>query len=106
MGKLSELKATQDLVKYLLTTEPRTRNSDDFLYIRVCEIRGGEAVKRPFWDALLNRKQYGIPPFESVRRSRQKLQRAFPELAGSKDVEAQRKVNEEAFREYARGIVG
>lgn len=106
MGKLSELKATQDLVKYLLTTEPRTRNSDDLLYIRVCEIRGGEAVKRPFWDVLLNRKQYSIPPFETVRRNRQKLQAAFPELAGSKEVEAQRKVNEEAFLEYARGIVG
>lgn len=105
MGKLAELKATKELVKYILTRDPRTRNSDDLLYLRVCEIKGGEVVKRPFWDVLLNRKNYGIPPFETVRRNRQKLQRAYPELAGSEEVEAQRKVNEEAFLEFARGIV-
>ncbi len=105
MGKLTELKTTQDLVKHILTTEPRTRNSDDLLYIRVCEIKGGEAVNLPLWRVLLNRKEYGIPPFESVRRSGQKVRAAYPELAGSDEVEAQRKVNEEAFREFARGNV-
>ena len=48
-------------------------------------------------------KDYGFPGFETVRRSRQKLQATFPELAGDADVEGMRRVNEETFRDYARG---
>lgn len=105
MSKEKELKNTTAIVKYLLTNNPQTRNSDDYLYFKVCERIAPECVGQKFWYVLLNRKQYGLPAFESVRRSRQKLQETYPELAGNGDVEGYRALQEEVFREYAKGSV-
>lgn len=44
-----------------------------------------------------------FPPFESVRRTRQKVQEKYPDLAASEEVEAGRELNETAYREFARG---
>lgn len=49
-------------------------------------------------------KEYNMPAFETVRRTRQKIQHDNPELSGCDDVEAKRMVNEEMFRDYARGF--
>ena len=42
---------------------------------------------------------------ETVRRTRQKIQAAHPELAGIENVEAMRELREETFRNYARGHI-
>ena len=108
MNKSRELSTTTDLVRELLTNEPQTRNSDNYLYLRVLQTvgkqRGVDINNMPVLRFLLHSKQYGLPPFESVRRSRQKLQEHNPELASNSNVEAQREVNEEIFREYARSV--
>ena len=105
MGKISELKTTSELVQIILEQNPYARNSDDFLYLQVCERINNISVNLPFRQVLMRRKEFGFPAFESVRRSRQKLQAMHPELAGNADVEAQRMMNEEIFREYARNMV-
>ena len=105
MGKATELKTTTTLVKTVLTHFPETRNSDDLLYIKVCECVNPIAVNMTFKDMFLKRKEWGVPPFESVRRSRQKVQSQNPELSGITSVEGHRKLNEEIFREYARSNV-
>lgn len=105
MGKATELKNTTDIVKHLLINEPATRNSDDLLYLKVCESINIVAVNVPFKEMLLKRREWGIPPFESVRRSRQKIQEKYPELSGNTSVEGHRKLNEEVFKEYARSSV-
>jgi hypothetical protein len=51
------------------------------------------------------RKDFGFPCFETVRRARQKLQATYPELKACEEVEAVRSENEEAVRDYARGVV-
>jgi hypothetical protein len=102
MGKATELKTTTALVKDILEHEPEARNSDDYLYLKVCQRINGICLNLPFHQIMLNRSKYGFPIYESVRRSRQKLQARFPELAGDADVEAQRELNEAVFREYAR----
>lgn len=105
MSKSKELKNTTAIVKHLLTNNPQTRNSDDYLYFKVCETIAPESISQKFWYVLLNRKQYGLPAFESVRRTRQKLQETYPELAGNGEVEGYRALQEEVFRDYARGGV-
>ena len=105
MDKATELMNTTDIVKIILTKYQDTRNSDDLLYVYVCEYIDGAPTDLPFWKFMQERKEYGYPPFESVRRSRQKLQATFPELAGSKVVEAKRAENEKIYREYARGAL-
>ena len=103
MNKAKELKTTTNLVREILEHDPAARNNDDYLYYEVCRRINDDSVKLPFWKVILNRKTYNLPAFESVRRSRQKMQEKHPELAGDSTVEAYRVMNEEVFREYARG---
>lgn len=105
MGKSKELKTTTKLVKEALTNFPATRNSDDILYVKVCETINPISVNLTFKDMLLKRKEWGLPAFESVRRTRQKVQAENPELGANSTVEGYRVLNEEAYREYARSNV-
>lgn len=105
MSKAKELKTTSEIVQLILEQNPYARNSDDYLYLKVCERINNISINLPFKQVLSKRKEYGLPAFESARRARQKLQAKNPELAGDADVEAQRMMNEEIFREYARNMV-
>lgn len=102
MGKGEELKNTTRLVKYLLETEPKTRDSDNYLYVRVVNKIYPQAVTMPFINVMNNLDGLGLPCFETVRRSRAKIQAKHPELKGSPVVQDFRTANEEIFREYAR----
>ena len=109
MSKSKELRTTTELVKQILEAQPRARSSDNFLYYWVCYIvgkRNGIDIDRMSMPKFfLHLSEYGFPAFETVRRTRQKLQATYPELAGDSTVEGQRKLNEEVFRDYARGGV-
>ena len=102
-----ELKTTADLVKEILKASTKARNSDNYLLYAVYATYGkrhGIDIDHMSVPAFfLNLKEYGFPSPETVRRTRQKIQAAYPELAGSDDVEAMRTVREEEFRNYARG---
>ena len=106
MNKTAELKNTTALVRAILEQDMRARNSDSFLYFRLIGILGKEKGFDmnfiPVTVFLLNMAEWGFPPFESVRRARQKLQAEFPELSANKKVAEERADNEEAFREFAR----
>lgn len=100
---MKNIRQTSEVVKQVLTDQPETRNSDDLLYVAVCAKFNGLAVNLPFHRVMLNRKELNIPPFESVRRSRQKIQAEYPELAGQENISAYRRQNEAAVRKYAKG---
>lgn len=91
------------IVKYLLETEPSTRNSDYELYYHVCKMLNPLSLDMHFGTVLRNRKDFGLPSIESVGRVRRKVVEKNPDLSGNDTVEANRTLNEEAFREYARG---
>jgi hypothetical protein len=101
---VKNIRRTSDIVKDILENCPDARNSDDLLYINVCKKLSPMVCTQPFQTVLLMRNELGIPPFESVRRTRQKLQAAYPELCGSDEVEAQRVANEEIVKNYARSF--
>ncbi len=106
---MTELLKTTVLVKEILTDIPDTRNSDSYLYLKVLErvakISGEKVDLRsmsvPYF--LCNIKKLNFPQFETVRRTRQKMQADFPELKGKAEIEAARSEREKVFREYARG---
>lgn len=96
------------IVKTIMEEDRLARSSDSFLYLRVLEVYA-QCSERPInlksmsvAHFLLNMKEYGFPPFESVRRNRQLIAAKYPGLAGSDDTEAWRTANEEAVREYVR----
>jgi len=101
--KMTEIRKTASLVLDVLKEHPTTRNSDMLLYLKVCEICNPEALKKPLCDVLPSLKEYGLPPFETVRRARQKLQAVFPYLGSNDRVQAFREEKEKEFREFARG---
>ena len=106
MSKINELFTTKRLVKEILLTDERARNSDSFLYFRVLGVlaleKGIDMNHIPVTAFLLNMAEWGFPPFESVRRTRQKLQATFPELIANEAVEAFRSENEADYRAFAR----
>lgn len=103
------IRGTSKLVHELLKAEPECRNSDNHLYLRVLETVGKQngidihTITVPTF--LHNMSSMKLPPFESVRRSRQKIQEHNEELGPTDTVEAFREVLEEEYREYARGYV-
>lgn len=101
---MKNIKRTSDLVKTILKEEPKARDSFSHLYYMICLKNNPKVLGMTFAQVLMNMKDLKLPPFESVRRSRQKLQAAYPELAGSDEVEAQKAVNEAIVRDYAKAV--
>lgn len=106
---MTDLKTIQGLVQALLEQDARCRNSDGFLYLRVlftyAKKNGINLDAMSISDFLMNHHGNDFPIFESVRRARQKLQAARPDLAASEAVEGFRAENEAQFRAYAVGDV-
>lgn len=96
-NKLFETKA---LVKQVLEENEKARNSDNELYVEVCYRVNPYALTVPFAEVIGNLDKYGLPPFESVRRSRQKLQEQCPDLRPCDDVALFRAENEMAYKEF------
>lgn len=105
MNKSKEINKTTVIVKDILNKNPMARNSDMYLYIKVCEKVNPDTLDMPLKTVLSDLKGYNLPAFETVRRTRQKIQQCCPELAGNGVVEAHRMLNEEAFKEYARKVM-
>lgn len=94
------MKGVRNLVKYHLKNNPATRDSDTRLYLECIELIHPGASKQPI-RLVLNDDRY--PPFETVRRARQKLQETCPELRGSEWVQKHRAELEAEYREeYAK----
>ena len=106
---MNELKNTTKLVKAILEEDKQARNSDSFLYLRVIEHIADlndinlYGISIPVF--LVSMKENGFPAFETVRRTRQKVQQHHPELAACDKIAGMRMVNETEFRRYARGEV-
>jgi hypothetical protein len=109
MNKTNQLKTTTNLVKSILEENHQARNSDSYLYLKVLEHISAQkgidlsGLTVPHFLTSLN--VLGLPCFETVRRSRQKIQMECPELKGCRAVQDARAENEQAYREYARGSV-
>ena len=87
-------------VQKILEEMPETRDDDRELILQ---------VYARFYDVWLGDRFYKImrkkdlPPFESIRRARQKVQARRPELRSSDDVDAIRKMEELEYKAYAKG---
>ena len=100
------IKTTSDLVHEILKNEPECRNSDNILYLRVIQTIGkqnGIDVNTMSVPTLFrNMSAMKLPAFETVRRTRQKVQECNEELRATDTVEAYREVLEDEYRDYAR----
>ena len=103
MDKATEIKTTQEVVKYVLENDIASRNSDDCLIYEVCKQINPMCLGLSFETVIKHRKDLGLPVFETIRRTGQRMREKNPNLAGTKTVEKKRTENEKVFKEYARG---
>ena len=104
---MKNLQNTKALVQSILERDQRARSSDYFLYFvvikTIAEKRSIDLKQIPVTDFLLSMERSSVfPPFESVRRSRQKVQAECPWLAACQKVGECRAESEEIYREFAR----
>jgi hypothetical protein len=102
---LENLKTVSALVKKILEQDNKARNTDNHLYLKVLEhysdLRGIDirAMTVPVFLKELDR--HSFPGFETVRRSRQKVQATYPELAPTESVGRKRSKNETVYKDFA-----
>lgn len=91
---VNDIKKVKEVVREILVENEEARENDDLLYLLVCQ----EVCEKPLCevslvDAFMHRKELNLPPYESVRRSRQKWQESCPILRGNnrqiKEIEAE-----------------
>ena len=99
---MSKLNSIKDLVKTILEENEGARNSDMRLYYEVCKRINKSALESPFAYVILRLEALRLPPFESVRRTRQKVQAECPHLSANDEVSQMRAENEEEYRKFAR----
>ena len=92
-----DIKSVHRNVELILMADKETRDNDDLLYVTFAEWLG--LTDKTFGTVFTNRKELGLPPYETVRRARQKVQAEHPELRGKRY--KARQEAEEVFREYA-----
>ena len=106
---MNDLKAVSAMVKSILAEDTQARNDDNVLYFKVLQIVSNrnsidlQSMTVPVF--LLKMKEYGLPGFETVRRSRQKVQADNPDLAGNVAVRRKRAKQESVYREFATSKV-
>ena len=97
--KIKECKA---IVKHILTEKPNTRNSDNDLIVEVLNFIEPGITKEPFETVIKQCYMNGkFPTLETIRRTRQKIQETYPELAPTEEVEGLRVFQEHKFFEFA-----
>lgn len=98
---MSELKRTSEIVYKLLKENTLARKDDNYLIKKVHEeiIPGASDMTLNQVLGLITQKR--LPGFETIRRSRQKIQEKYPELNDVKTM-IHRCDKEKEYREFAR----
>ena len=99
---MDSLKTIEGKVRAVLQENEDARNDDMVLYLALCNLYLKDAGAMPLAQILLNHKELGLPSFESVGRTRRKLQEKYPELLGSVRMQKIRARGEKAYRRYAK----
>ena len=101
---MRNLKTIENRVLAVLKEHPEARNDDMKLYLlisKACIYDTYGIADFSFEDVMSNYKAYGIPCFESIRRTRQKIQAILPELGCSPTVRRRRNKGVIAYTNYA-----
>lgn len=99
------IRYTSELVKSILETDSKARNSDNYLlsqvYARIGKERGIDIANMPVLVFFNKISELNLPSPETIRRTRQKLQADYPRLCASENVAAGRTENEQIYKNYA-----
>ena len=88
------MKDYKDSVERVLREHQETKDDDFKLFVWICQLECPDVMKEPFAKVLWFHNDNGVPSFETIRRTRQKLQHDTPELRGKVYAKRQEKQNE------------
>lgn len=100
---MNHLKKIEDRVNSILKTNVDARSDDMMLYLLVCNSfysNENSVGKMPFEVVMKNYKELELPHFESVRRTRAKIQSEHPELACTPECRKARKRMQHLYSNY------
>lgn len=101
---MSRLRTIEQIVRPILINSQEARNDDMVLYLMVCKdciLHENGLGKIYLEDIMRHHREMNIPCFESVRRVRQKIQAANPELGCSPSVRRARHKAQKEYKDYA-----
>lgn len=98
---MSKLKKLEPVVRAVLEESEAARSDDFILVAEVYYKLVPECIKFPFSVVMLGHKTLGLPYFESIRRTRQKLQATYEELRPSEKVQEARINKTAEYIDYA-----
>lgn len=98
------MKDLTEIVKKVLQDHKDARDSDFRTIGWVYASAKPEVMNLPFKQVLWNHAQFDLPSFETIRRTRQKLQHDFPELRGEV-YEKRMEKQSEYINKFARGKI-
>lgn len=98
---MSKCAKVEPVVEKVLREKEYTRDDDFALVLEVFREFVPDIDNKSFADVMINHKEYGLPYFETVRRTRPKLQNKHPELLGNKEVQLAREAEQSDYRDYA-----
>lgn len=108
--KLYQLRQVKKIVTAILEEDKKARNDDRYLYMQVIKrfekILGLYALDYPLEMFLTDSMFKDFPCFETVRRSRQRVQAKRPDLASDKRIEQLRNEQEQDYRTFAKENLG
>lgn len=87
---MKKIREVSEVVEYVLRRYPYTRSSDNSLYKEVCTYMNPQITSMSFVDIFDHINDLGLPQYESVSRSRRKLQNEYEDLRAPKEVEDER----------------
>lgn len=100
---MSNLYKVMDTVKEVLIENKESQNNDFILYRDVCKKINPAFLSLTFNMAMNEANYMNMPPFESVRRSRQLLQKKAPILYGVYIPNRKKSLKkQEQYKEFAR----
>lgn len=98
---MNDLRTIKGAVKRILEADVESRSSDLRLYRLLAQEANDAAMEMSFSYVISNLSFLGLPNFESVRRTRQKVQEENPELRPNAVVaDARRKLQDE-YHDFA-----
>ena len=97
-----KLKTLEQVVLETLTEQPETQKDDFILILKVYEkLTDKDTMGQSFSVLMTYHNDFGLPPFESVRRCRQKVQAKHSELVDPSTAKHRHKLIDE-YKEYAK----
>ncbi len=99
---MDSLKTIEGKVRAVLQKNEDARNDDMVLYLALCNFYLKDAGTMPLAQIMTKHRELGLPSFESVGRTRRKLQERHPELLGNVRKQKIRAAGEKAYRKYAK----